>query len=195
MTSTHSKTLHWVGAWKYSTNPLCILPGGTKSQRIWKAEIKNLLLQKVIHSVQTEWTVPIVYDPKKDGSLRFYVNYRKMNAVTNVTQTRCLRWMCVLTPFGRQQCSPLRTPTVATCKWRLKRSTEIGWRSRPVIDCVASYKFQSVWGTLQGPFGAWWMSFCYQLNGIMPWYISTPLLFSRALQATTTNIWREYCHS
>lgn len=41
-----------------------------------------MLLQKFTQPAQTEWAIPILFAPNKDGYLRFFVNHRKLNAVT-----------------------------------------------------------------------------------------------------------------
>lgn len=38
--------------------------------------------QDVIEPTQTEWTAPIVFTSKKDGLLRYFVDYRKLNNLT-----------------------------------------------------------------------------------------------------------------
>lgn len=37
---------------------------------------------KVIEPPETEWAAAIVFSPKKDGSIRFCVEYQTLNAVT-----------------------------------------------------------------------------------------------------------------
>jgi transposase InsO family protein len=55
---------------------------GTRAREIEKAEIEKMLAQGVIEPATCEWASPIVMVPKPDGSLRFCVDYRKLNAIT-----------------------------------------------------------------------------------------------------------------
>lgn len=41
-----------------------------------------MLAMKIIKAAQTEWAVPLIFTPKKDGSLQFCIDYRKLNGVT-----------------------------------------------------------------------------------------------------------------
>lgn len=54
---------------------------GPVARTFEKTEIDRLLRMDVIEPAQTEWASPIVFAPKKDGSLRFSVEYRKLNTV------------------------------------------------------------------------------------------------------------------
>lgn len=36
----------------------------------------------VIDPARTKWAAPIMFNAKKDGSLRFWANYERLNAVT-----------------------------------------------------------------------------------------------------------------
>ena len=55
--------------------------GPTMREMVAK-EVKKLLNAGVIEPVSTEWASPVVLVPKKDGSLRFCVHYRRLNAKT-----------------------------------------------------------------------------------------------------------------
>lgn len=59
-----------------------------------------MLEMRVIESAETEWLGTIVIDPKKNGSLRFFVNYRKINAVTeHSSYPICIMKECI-DPLG-----------------------------------------------------------------------------------------------
>lgn len=45
-------------------------------------EIDNMLKLGVIEPATTEWESPLVLVPKKEGTLNFFVEYRKLNSVT-----------------------------------------------------------------------------------------------------------------
>ena len=44
--------------------------------------IEDMLKREVVHPSSSPWASPVVIAPKKDGSLRFCVDYRKVNSIT-----------------------------------------------------------------------------------------------------------------
>jgi hypothetical protein len=55
---------------------------GPKSRTLESAEIQRMLKSEVIEPETSEWASPIVLVAKPDGSTRFCVDYRWLNAVT-----------------------------------------------------------------------------------------------------------------
>lgn len=52
-----------------------------KAREFEKQEMERILHMNVIKPAQTEWATPIMYLPRNDGPLRFWITYRKLNAV------------------------------------------------------------------------------------------------------------------
>lgn len=49
-------------------------------RRLVRDEIEKMLTAGVFEPAKSEWTTPVVIVPKKDVSLRFCVDYRKLKA-------------------------------------------------------------------------------------------------------------------
>lgn len=61
---------------------LALYRAGPKTRGFKKLEIEMILGQKVIQLARTGWTAPIVFAPNKDGTLCFWVSYKRLNAAT-----------------------------------------------------------------------------------------------------------------
>ena len=48
-----------------------------------RKEVDRMLAAGIITAVESSWTYPVVIDTRKDGSLRFCVDYRKLNSVVH----------------------------------------------------------------------------------------------------------------
>ena len=82
-----------LGCIKATQHRINLLPGskpihqqpyraGPAQRQAEQKEIQSMLDKGVIEPANTEWTSPIVFVPKPDGTLRFCVDYRRLNAMT-----------------------------------------------------------------------------------------------------------------
>lgn len=67
------------GATSVHSAPYC---GGQKPREFHRVEINSMLDQEVIEPATTEWAGPIVFAPKRDGTVQLRVDYIRLNSVT-----------------------------------------------------------------------------------------------------------------
>ena len=69
---------------KPGSRPIAVPPyrAGPKTRELEQAEIDRQLRDGVIEPAQSEWASPVVFAPKADGTLRFCVDYRRLNFAT-----------------------------------------------------------------------------------------------------------------
>ncbi len=70
---------------------------GNKSREVEKTEVEEMLRLDVIEPASTEWSSPVVIVPKPDGKWRFFVDYRRLNALSLKDWYPLLPWMSVST--------------------------------------------------------------------------------------------------
>lgn len=54
---------------------------GHNKRKFQLIEIEKIHFQKVVEPAETKWAALVVFAPKKDGSLRFCVDYRKLKSL------------------------------------------------------------------------------------------------------------------
>ena len=80
---TISIAKHWIDL-EEGARPIYQQPyrAGHRARAIEKAEIGRMLEQGVIEPASAEWASPVFFIPKKDGTLRFCVDCRRLNSLT-----------------------------------------------------------------------------------------------------------------
>jgi hypothetical protein len=55
---------------------------GPQSRTLIEAEVQGMLEMDFIEPASSPWSAPVVLVPKPDGTIRFCIDYRRLNAVT-----------------------------------------------------------------------------------------------------------------
>ena len=111
---------------------------GPSSRKLIDEEIQRILKAEVIEPTSSPLSAPIVLIPKPDGSVRFCVDYRRLNAVTENDSYALPRIDDCLDSFGEAQF--FTTLDANSGYWQIEVSprTETRQRLRPTADCIAS---------------------------------------------------------
>lgn len=76
-------TIHRI-EFKPNSKPIFQQPYGAvpKLRQLEKDEIDKMLREGIIEPACCEWGSPIIFAPKKDRTLRLFIDYRKLKAIT-----------------------------------------------------------------------------------------------------------------
>ncbi len=107
------------------SQPYWTSPGARK---VIRENIDDLLEKGCIETAQTEWAIPVVLVPEQDESLRCFVDYRRLNALTVKDSYPLPRMDDCLDSLGIAQSSQLWTATSGTGR---SPSPERTGRKRP----------------------------------------------------------------
>lgn len=70
---------------------------GAKPRKLEKAKIYKMLCMNLKEPVQSEWAPPVLFTPKKDGSLRLCLSYKKLKGVKLKDAPQSFKWTGVWT--------------------------------------------------------------------------------------------------
>jgi transposase InsO family protein len=140
---------------------------GLKTRDIVQEELQRMEEMGVIEPSNSEWAAPIVLAPKPDGSLRFCVDYRKLNEVTVRDSYPLPRMDDCLDSLGTAQ---IFTTLDANCGyWQLEIPEEDRDKTS-FISHMGTYRFSRM------PFGL----------------VNAPATFQRAMDVLLTPVlWRK----
>eukprot|EP00794_Sanderia_malayensis_P000982 gene982-296_t len=111
---------------KINTNDA--LPVYQKTRRIptaWETEVNNqvneMLANNIIRPSKSPWNSPIILVKKKDNSMRFVCDFRKLNDVTKEDTSKMSSIRCPVHGIGRLSMQPLHTGRCHYTKKTAKR--------------------------------------------------------------------------
>jgi hypothetical protein len=55
-------------------------------RRLLRDEMKEMLEVKIIRPSRSPWSAPVIMIPKKDGTKRICIGYRRLNAITSLVK-------------------------------------------------------------------------------------------------------------
>jgi hypothetical protein len=88
-----------------------------KENEVIDTEVNDMLRDDVIEEGEGAWGFPVVMVRKKDGSVRFFIDYRALNAVTAKDVYPLPRVDETLEALHGRDATPAWTYTLATGSW------------------------------------------------------------------------------
>ena len=95
--------------------------------------VNDMLKQGIIRPSKSAWASPIVLVPKKDGNLRFCIDYRKLNSVTKKDQYPLPRIEDILDAVGGMHY--FSTLDLASGYWQIEMRDEASQKSAFATHC------------------------------------------------------------
>lgn len=111
-----------------------------RTGEIEKAETNISLSQKVIKPAQTVKAALIAFAPRKDGFVRFRVDYQKLSAVTKWNFLSIPRIDDCIACFWKAAVFFLLDAISGYWQFEVEKTGPIKPYSRFIMDCVYSYK-------------------------------------------------------
>ena len=141
-----------------------------KNRKVIEEQVRDMLSQKIIRPSASPWSAPVVLVPKPDGSLRFCVDYRKLNDVTVLEQFPLPDIRQSLEIFGSKGARYFSTLDLKSAYWNVKLCDHSAEKSAFVTP-TGLYEF------IRLPFG---------LSG-------APMCFSRLMSEVLKGLLWEVC--
>ncbi len=111
---------------------------GPSGREFGSKKVDTMLKAGVITPFSSEWVSPVVSAPKKDGKLRFCVEYRKLHALTHKDVFPVPRVDDEYILWAKQGYSQRRTCNEGSGTYQLQRDTSRRQHSRPKRGCTSS---------------------------------------------------------
>ena len=115
------------GAKPFRFQPYRVSPRAREAEQ---ASVDEMLAGRVISRSKSEWASPVVLIPKSDGSLRFCVDYQRLNALTVRDTYQSLGWTSASTRSEKPRSFLPLIATPGTGKYQSPRRIDRKPRSR-----------------------------------------------------------------
>lgn len=159
---------------------------GSKASEFEKEKMEKMFLGRVIEQTLTEWSAPKLFAPKKDGTLRFCIDYRDQALLRSKLFTRYQALTNISTFAAETQSSLSQMRTSGTdgsgSKTRIQSRSPLPHISDIISLCGCLFDY----GMMRVRSDKRWMSCFQRLSGSSPYSFSTISSSSLALQRNTS---------
>lgn len=118
------------------TRPVLITltKAGRGAHKLEKIEIKKVWRMGVIQQAETNWPAPIGFVPKEGSSLRFLLDYKKLNGITACNIYKILKWVRASIHLESQWSSSHSMHLVAI---EMSRSSNLTVSKQPLLPIMS----------------------------------------------------------